>query len=246
MARQNFVGVVISQGKMTKTVKVRVQGRVYDKRVDKEILTRKDYLVHDEGSICKEGDIVRIESIPKISKRKAFAIAEIKVNKGQQFAAYEEMAKKQVKLEEEKEAKKFIEHREKFSKIITQLDDLKKMDKLTHEITSNIEEDHTKLIEEINQIKEKYNIKSWPTTESTVDLGLNEPIFSDEKEKRLYFIQYILNELMNNAKYEEIRKSIVESKLKKSMEEVSKSIQKNVVRRYLLDTRNECPVPLPP
>ena len=88
------------------------------------------------------------------------------------------------------------------------------MDKLTHEITSNIEEDHTKLIEEINQIKEKYNIKSWPTTESTVDLGLNEPIFSDEKEKRLYFIQYILNELMNNAKYEEIRKSIVESKLK--------------------------------
>lgn len=178
-------------------------------------------------------------------KEKAFAIAEIKVNKGQQFAAYEEMAKKQVKLEEEKEAKKFIEHREKFSKIITQLDDLKKMDKLTHEITSNIEEDHTKLIEEINQIKEKYNIKSWPTTESTVDLGLNEPIFSDEKEKRLYFIQYILNELMNNAKYEEIRKSIVESKLKKSMEEVSKSIQKNVVRRYLLDTRNECPVPLP-
>ena len=168
---------------MTKTVKVRVQGRVYDKRVDKEILTRKDYLVHDEGSICKEGDIVRIESIPKISKRKAFAIAEIKVNKGQQFAAYEEMAKKQVKLEEEKEAKKFIEHREKFSKIITQLDDLKKMDKLTHEITSNIEEDHTKLIEEINQIKEKYNIKSWPTTESTVDLGLNEPIFSDEQEK---------------------------------------------------------------
>lgn len=69
MARQNFVGVVISQGKMTKTVKVRVQGRVYDKRVDKEILTRKDYLVHDEGSICKEGDIVRIESIPKISKK---------------------------------------------------------------------------------------------------------------------------------------------------------------------------------
>ena len=245
MARQNFVGVVISQGKMTKTVKVRVQGRVYDKRVDKEILTRKDYLVHDEGSICKEGDIVRIESIPKISKRKAFAIAEIKVNKGQQFAAYEEMAKKQVKLEEEKEAKNFIEHRDKFSKIITQLDDLKRMDRLTHEITSNLEDDHTKLIEEINQIKEKYNIKSWPTTESTVDLALNEPAFSDEKEKRLYFIQYILNELMNNVKYDEIRKSIVENKLKKSIEKVSKSIQKNVVRRYMLDTRNERPVPLP-
>ena len=67
------------------------------------------------------------------------------------------------------------------------MDDLKKMDKLTHEITSNIEEDHTKLIEEINQIKEKYNIKSWPTTESTVDLGLNEPIFSDEKEEIILY-----------------------------------------------------------
>ena len=88
---------------MTKTVKVRVQGRVYDKRVDKEILTRKDYLVHDEGSICKEGDIVRIESIPKISKRKAFAIAEIKVNKGQQFAAYEEMAKNKLNLKKKKQ-----------------------------------------------------------------------------------------------------------------------------------------------
>ena len=61
-----------------KTVKVRVQGRVYDKRVDKEILTRKDYLVHDEGSICKEGDIVRIESIPKISKEKLLLLPKLK------------------------------------------------------------------------------------------------------------------------------------------------------------------------
>lgn len=83
MARQNFIGVVLTQGKMAKTVKVRVQGKVFDKRIGKEILTRKDFLVHDEGDICKEGDLVRIESIPKRSKRKAFAIAEIKVNKGQ-------------------------------------------------------------------------------------------------------------------------------------------------------------------
>ena len=126
MARQNFIGVVLTQGKMAKTVKVRVQGKVFDKRIGKEILTRKDFLVHDEGDICKEGDLVRIESIPKRSKRKAFAIAEIKVNKGQQFAAYEEMAKQQVKLDEEQHAKQFIENRNEFSKIITKLEDLKR------------------------------------------------------------------------------------------------------------------------
>ena len=77
MARQNFRGRHFPR-KNDKTVKVRVQGRVYDKRVDKEILTRKDYLVHDEGSICKEGDIVRIESIPKISKEKLLLLPKLK------------------------------------------------------------------------------------------------------------------------------------------------------------------------
>ena len=67
MAKQNFIGLVVSQGKMAKTVKVRVQRKVYDTRIHKEVIKRKDYLVHDEGNLCKEGDVVRIESIPKLS-----------------------------------------------------------------------------------------------------------------------------------------------------------------------------------
>ena len=38
---------------------------------------RKDYLVHDEGELCKTGDIVRIEACRPISARKHFALAEI-------------------------------------------------------------------------------------------------------------------------------------------------------------------------
>lgn len=245
MARLNFIGVVLTQGKMAKTVKVRVQGKVFDKRIGKEILTRKDFLVHDEGDICKEGDLVRIESIPKRSKRKAFAIAEIKVNKGQQFAAYEEMAKQQIKLEEEQHAKQFIENRKEFSNIITKLEDLKKMDRLAYEITSNSEQDNSKFIKEMNQIKERYNIKSWPTTEKTVDLELNKPIILNEQEKRLYYIKHILNEVFGNEKYEAWKNSILDGQLKNTTENVSRAIQKNVIRKYILDVRNECPVPLP-
>ncbi|EMG47517.1 MRPS17 37S ribosomal protein S17 [Candida maltosa Xu316] len=245
MARQNFIGVVISQGKMNKTVKVRVQGKVYDKRIDKEVLTRKDFLVHDEGNIVKEGDVVRIESIPKRSKRKAFAIAEIKLNKGQQFAAYEDMAKKQVRLEDETEARNFIENRNKFSNIITKLEDLKRMDELTYEITNSTEADHSKLIDEIKAIKEKYNITSWPTTEPVVDFELNKPIYTTEQEKRLYFIDKIMNQLMTDPKYEEWKLSILQKKVKKPLDQVSSNIQKNILRKFVLNVENECPIPLP-
>lgn len=173
MARQNFVGLVVSQGRMNKTVKVRVQGKVYDRRIDKEVIRRKDFLVHDEGNISKEGDVVRIEAIPKISKRKAFAIAEIKINKGQQFAQYEDLAKQRIKQEDELEAKKFIENKEKFKSIVTQLEDLKRLDQLSYQITSGDEEteaNYQNLINEVNSIKAKYNIKSWPSTDPIIDL----------------------------------------------------------------------------
>ena len=58
MARQNFVGLVVSQGKMQKTVKVRVESKVFNKKINKELFHRKDYLVHDEGGISREGRCV--------------------------------------------------------------------------------------------------------------------------------------------------------------------------------------------
>lgn len=111
MARQNFLGLVVSQGRMQKTVKVRVETKVFNRRINKELFRRKDYLVHDEGQISREGDLVRIEATRPLSKRKFFSIAEIIKNKGQQFALYESQAKKQVAQEEDQKTKEFLQRR---------------------------------------------------------------------------------------------------------------------------------------
>ncbi|CCG23831.1 Mrps17 protein [Candida orthopsilosis Co 90-125] len=245
MARQNFVGLVVSQGRMNKTVKVRVQGKVYDRRIDKEVIRRKDFLVHDEGNISKEGDIVRIEAIPKMSKRKAFAIAEIKVNKGQQFAQYEDLAKERIKQEDEFEAKRFIENKENFKNIITQLEDLRKLDQLSHQITSGdeaTEANYQNLINEVNSIKAKYNIKSWPSTDPIIDLELNEPVYTSETEKRVFHMKDILDKVMNDSKYAELKVKILSDKFQnRPIDEIQKSVQKNVLRKYFMDERNELP-----
>lgn len=54
---------------------------------------RKDFLVHDEGELTREGDIVRIESTRPISTRKNFAVAEIKNPKGRIFEKYRDITK---------------------------------------------------------------------------------------------------------------------------------------------------------
>ncbi|SCU81070.1 LAME_0B05534g1_1 [Lachancea meyersii CBS 8951] len=112
MARQNFVGLVVSQGKMLKTVKVRVETKVFNKRINKELFSRKDYLVHDEEGVSREGDLVRIEATRPLSKRKFFSIAEILKNKGQQFALFESEAKQQVSQEEAQKTREFLSRRE--------------------------------------------------------------------------------------------------------------------------------------
>lgn len=211
MARQNFVGLVVSQGKMSKTVKVRVQGKIYDRRIDKEVITRKDFLVHDEGEICKEGDIVRIEHlIPKISKRKAYAIAEIKVNKGQQFELYDSMAKTRLQQENKSKVQDFVKQKEVFQKTVNQLEDLRKLDQLVSKAqeiankqfeegaSSTTGEDQEKLLKEIEAIKVKYNITSYPTPQEIVKLEINQldkSIKGDEFLKRSQNIQFMLSEI---------------------------------------------------
>ncbi|KAI3403417.2 hypothetical protein KGF56_003838 [Candida oxycetoniae] len=250
MARQNFVGLVISQGRMNKTVKVRVQGRVYDRRVDKEIVRRKDFLCHDEGNICKEGDFVRIEGIPKVSKRKAFAIAEIKVNKGQQFAEYEKLAKEKIIEEDRKEAQKFLDNKKQFQNIITQLQDLKRLDELSHKITSfedveGQESEYKSLVDEVNLIKAKYEIKSWPSVDPILESELTKPLYHTESEKRVYYMDHILNELMHNSKYSALKTEVLSKKFQdRPLDDVKKHIQKNVLRQFVLK-EEKCPVPYP-
>ncbi|ODV77732.1 nucleic acid-binding protein [Suhomyces tanzawaensis NRRL Y-17324] len=243
MAKLNLVGLVVSQGKMAKTVKVRVQGKVYDKRIHKEVIKRKDYLVHDEGNLCKEGDIVRIEAIPRISARKTFAIAEIKVNKGQQFALYETIAQERLQQQEQQLTDLSIKSRQEVENTITKIEDLKILDKLVNRYQREPDaEEQNKLVSEVNRIKEKYGIKSWPSTEPIVELELNAADREiSEIERRTANFGAIYEKYMTKE-WEEERNRILSLMTKTPVDQLAKNTAKNILRKYVLDVRNECPV----
>ncbi|VEU19909.1 DEKNAAC100524 [Brettanomyces naardenensis] len=158
MARQNFIGFVVSQGKMDKTIKVRVMQKVFDRVIQKEFLKKKDYLVHDESNICREGDLVRIEATRPLSARKFFSVAEIKKNKGQQFAKYQSEAKLRVEREEDEKSKLFVKRRLANDQLVQNAlyEDLDSVKGLQGKNEYSTEE-----LERLKQLKEKYGISSW-------------------------------------------------------------------------------------
>lgn len=244
MARQNFVGLVVSQGKMTKTVKVRVQTKGYDTRVHKEVIKRKDYLVHDEGNLVKEGDIVRIEAIPKISARKYFAIAEIKVNKGQQFALYEQLAQEKVAEEGKQKIQHFLLKRVQLQDTITQIEDLRALDRISSQFQTDPSADREALLAEIDRIKTKYDIKSWPSTEPVVDLQVNEAAKDlTVLENRVENIKPIVAKLMSDE-YRAERERILVQLTRTPVADLKPFTQKNILRKYVLDARNPVSVQL--
>ena len=173
MARQNFVGIVVSQGKMQKTVKVRVERRVFNKKINKELLSRKDYLVHDENEISKEGDMVRIEATRPLSKRKAFAIAEILKNKGQQFAYFEIMAKADVLKEEVIKSKEFLDRRAKQKEADSNIiKDVRSLQMIYNQNKNGVElsPENSK---ELQRIKDKYGIQEFSPNSLKKLLNLN-------------------------------------------------------------------------
>ncbi|KAJ1995016.1 hypothetical protein H4R33_000031 [Dimargaris cristalligena] len=74
--RQNFIGMVVNTA-AKKTAKVRVAHQRLHPKVQKIVTRHTNFLVHDAREKCSVGDVVRIEACRKISKRKAFAVAEI-------------------------------------------------------------------------------------------------------------------------------------------------------------------------
>ncbi|RCK59452.1 37S ribosomal protein S17, mitochondrial [Candida viswanathii] len=245
MARQNLIGIVINQGKLNKTVKVRVQGREFDKRVGKEVLKRKDFLVHDEKNLCREGDLVRIESTPKISTRKRFAVAEIKSNWGHQVQSFELMAKKRLATDAKQHKQEEKKVSENLSKILTQLQDFKSMDRLAWMAVNKGDEKKANLIKEMNAISKKYKITSWPTTTPLKNLDLQKPKFANEKEKRLFYIDRILDEVMRHSEHKDWRNSIISQRTKQELSAVPMRTKKNILRKYILNVKNTCPVSLP-
>jgi small subunit ribosomal protein S17 len=74
--RKTRVGVVISN-KMTKTVVVKVERRVADRKYGKIVMKAEKYKAHDENQACNIGDRVRMVETRPMSKDKRWRVAEI-------------------------------------------------------------------------------------------------------------------------------------------------------------------------
>jgi small subunit ribosomal protein S17 len=73
--RKSRIGVVVSN-KMTKTVVVRVERRVADRKYGKIVKKAANYKAHDEEQACKPGDRVRIVETRPLSKEKRWRVVE--------------------------------------------------------------------------------------------------------------------------------------------------------------------------
>ena len=73
--RKSRIGVVVSN-KMTKTVVVRVQRRVPDRKYGNIVMRATNFKAHDEAQQCKPGDKVRIVETRPMSKDKRWRVVE--------------------------------------------------------------------------------------------------------------------------------------------------------------------------
>ncbi len=74
--RKSRIGVVVSN-KMTKTVVVRVERRVADRKYGKIVMKAEKYKAHDESQQCQIGDKVRMVETRPMSKEKRWRVAEV-------------------------------------------------------------------------------------------------------------------------------------------------------------------------
>ena len=73
MPKRVLQGVVVSD-KNDKTVVVQVERRLTHPVLKKTVRLTKKYHAHDESNACHEGDIVRIQECPPISKNKRWVV----------------------------------------------------------------------------------------------------------------------------------------------------------------------------
>ncbi len=73
---QTFVGRVVSD-KMNKTVTVLVERRVKHPLYGKIVMQSRKFHAHDENGEAKMGDLVEIAATRKLSKTKAFRVAQV-------------------------------------------------------------------------------------------------------------------------------------------------------------------------
>jgi len=74
--RKSRVGVVVSN-KMTKTVVIKVERRVPDRKYGKIVTKAEKFKAHDENQECQPGDKVRMVETRPMSKDKHWRVVEI-------------------------------------------------------------------------------------------------------------------------------------------------------------------------
>ena len=84
--RKRLVGSVVSD-KMDKTVVVRVEHLVRHPRYGKVLRRAKKYKAHDEGNLCRVGDVVRIVESRPLSRQKRWAVEKVLKRTGAGAAA---------------------------------------------------------------------------------------------------------------------------------------------------------------
>lgn len=227
MARQNFLGLVVSQGKMQKTVKVRVETKVFNKRINKELFHRKDYLVHDEGEISREGDLVRIEATRPLSKCKFFAIAEIIKNKGQQFALYQSQAKVNVAQDEAEKTQQFLQRR---------ADRVLNSDSVLLRDVRTIQEALAKgqSAEELSEIKQRYGIQEFSPETLKQLLQLDVSTMQASVDQKRAGIDYVQDRISELSADEEKGFQFLRDHGVAEPESMKKNIRKNVMRKHIL------------
>ncbi len=78
--KSNTIGKVVSAS-MDKSISVAVERRIKHPLYNKYISKTTKIMAHDQNNDCKVGDIVSLNEIRPISKRKSWALSEI-IKKG--------------------------------------------------------------------------------------------------------------------------------------------------------------------
>lgn len=74
---KTLTGLVVSAGKMDKTVVVKVSYRVKDPIYKKVVEKSKRFKAHDENNECREGDTVEIMETRPLSKDKYHRVVRV-------------------------------------------------------------------------------------------------------------------------------------------------------------------------
>ena len=238
MGKQNFVGMVISHGKMNKTVKVRVQRMKFNKLVNKDVVRFTDFLVHDEGNKCKEGDVVRIQYVRPLSARKSFGVSEILMNKGLSWIKYREEAPGKVAAQEMQKIAKYKEERAKRlgqdgnETTAQQMDNLRRITLLSTRRNLNPEDRQW-----VSKTMQKYNIPSWPNERRIFDLEVDQVRTELDnlsvEIKNSNFSTYA-SDLLENSPQE--AHSIWRNLGKVEPEKLAKNIKKNILMKHFVKT----------